>query len=117
MEATTTVRRNNATDICVQCGEQFGSDRPCWESYATYDDGTHEDGVCLFCAANAGNVAAIRKLKAQEAEKKYGAFRIVRDGQVLKVGEMNEQEATDLAAEVHGQIEHQNPETGAWKVW
>ena len=37
--------------------------------------------------------------------------------EVLKQGGMNESEATELAAELHCQIEHQDPDSKIWYSW
>lgn len=35
---------------CIVCGVKF-TDIPCCCDYATADDGTHLDGICLNCCA------------------------------------------------------------------
>lgn len=53
-----------------------------------------------------------------DLDAKYGAFRIVRGAQVLKVGDMNELEATQIAGEIKGaSVEHQDPVTHEWREW
>jgi hypothetical protein len=34
--------------ICVQCGKDIKDEDVCC-SYASYDDGTHDDPVCIEC--------------------------------------------------------------------
>jgi len=53
----------------------------------------------------------------QDLDELYGPFRLIRAGEILKVGEMNEGEATSLAYELSAQIEHQNPDTKVWSKW
>ena len=53
----------------------------------------------------------------KDLDKLYGPFRLIRAGEILKVGEMNEGEATNLAYELSAQIEHQNPDTKVWSRW
>ncbi len=35
---------------CSFCGSEFTDDNPCWNSVASYDDNTHDDGECRQCA-------------------------------------------------------------------
>jgi hypothetical protein len=57
------------------------------------------------------------KTLQKDLDKIYGPFRLIRAGEVLKVGEMNEGEATSLAYELSAQIEHQDPDTKVWRKW
>jgi hypothetical protein len=57
------------------------------------------------------------KTPRKDLDKIYGPFRLIRAGEVLKVGEMDEGEATNLAYELSARIEHQDPVTKVWKVW
>jgi len=36
---------------CQKCGQDFSAENPCCCSYASYDDGTHDDGYCRDCCA------------------------------------------------------------------
>lgn len=40
----------NFTTKCIICGEEFSAENPCWNSYASYEDGTHSQGECKMCA-------------------------------------------------------------------
>lgn len=35
---------------CATCGETFTEDNPLWNSWATYADGSADDGECKRCA-------------------------------------------------------------------
>jgi hypothetical protein len=40
----------DASTRCVHCGQEFSTENPCWNSYASYFDGRHVDGECKMCA-------------------------------------------------------------------
>ena len=69
-----------------------------------------------------------KTMTTKHSDDMYGAFRLVRfcephmsecykTYEVLKQGGMNEEEATELAAELHCQIEHQDPDSKIWYGW
>jgi hypothetical protein len=57
---------HTGTQECVYCSAIFSDTNPCFNSYATYDDGTHDGGECAQCAAGRGSVPAMAFLKNQE---------------------------------------------------
>lgn len=44
-------RSDYGTFECVQCNEEFTTANPCCCDDASYDNGSHRDGVCVRCCA------------------------------------------------------------------
>jgi hypothetical protein len=39
------------TNTCITCGREFDEKRPCWSDYKTFNDGSHSNGICVYCYA------------------------------------------------------------------